>query len=72
MQLESVACNLCGSAESERLFEKGGLPVARCTGCGLVYANPRVKWAVLGLAPLVAPVALRSKGGDQLIVLAVR
>ncbi len=42
MQLESVACNLCGSVESERLFEKGGLPVARCTDCGLVYANPRL------------------------------
>lgn len=42
MQLETIACNLCGSPESETLFEKGGLPVVRCCHCGLVYANPRL------------------------------
>jgi 2-polyprenyl-3-methyl-5-hydroxy-6-metoxy-1,4-benzoquinol methylase len=42
MQLETIACNLCGGEKSERLFVKGGLPVARCCQCGLVYANPRL------------------------------
>lgn len=43
--LEPVPCNLCGAEECEQLYEKGGLPIARCRQCGLVYANPRLTQA---------------------------
>ena len=50
MQLEHVNCDLCGSSEyrvryrmpdlwlKKPLFE---FPVVECSGCGLVYVNPR-------------------------------
>jgi SAM-dependent methyltransferase len=40
--VEWVPCNVCGSHSSQELFRKGGLAVARCRQCGLVYANPRL------------------------------
>lgn len=45
INLETVACNLCGTQDSEQLYEKGGLPIGRCRQCGLVYANPRLTQA---------------------------
>ncbi|MDX1613302.1 MAG: class I SAM-dependent methyltransferase [Candidatus Promineifilaceae bacterium] len=42
MNLTSIPCNLCGAQDSERLYEKGGLPIARCRRCSLIYANPRL------------------------------
>ncbi len=42
-QLETVVCDLCGSAAQEVLFEKDGFPIVRCTDCGLVYVSPRLK-----------------------------
>lgn len=41
-KLEQIPCNLCGANESEGLYRKGGLDIARCRQCGLVYANPRL------------------------------
>jgi 2-polyprenyl-3-methyl-5-hydroxy-6-metoxy-1,4-benzoquinol methylase len=40
--VEIVPCNLCETQDSEKLFSKGGLDIARCRQCGLVYANPRL------------------------------
>jgi 2-polyprenyl-3-methyl-5-hydroxy-6-metoxy-1,4-benzoquinol methylase len=39
------ACAVCGqsSAGHPTLFYKHNTPVVRCTGCGLLYANPRWK-----------------------------
>jgi SAM-dependent methyltransferase len=36
-----IVCALCGGAETRRLYTKWGHDIARCTACGLVYANPR-------------------------------
>ena len=42
---ESVACNLCGGRDSEIVLRKRAwdidYTIVRCTGCGLVYVNPR-------------------------------
>lgn len=39
------ACAVCGQASAGHptLFYKHNTPVVRCTGCGLLYANPRWK-----------------------------
>lgn len=47
--MEWVRCNLCGLDEAEVLFKKAerfgidreGFQVVRCSGCGLLYVNPR-------------------------------
>lgn len=41
LALEEVACNLCGGADTRPFARRGGMRVVRCTGCGLVYVNPR-------------------------------
>lgn len=49
MMTEEVGCDLCGSAESNVLFEgcdrlhgkPGRFPVVQCCHCGLVYLDPR-------------------------------
>lgn len=49
IQLEPVACGLCGSTRSEEflrrgdlsLFLEGEFKLVRCQDCGLVYMNPR-------------------------------
>ncbi|RMG90686.1 MAG: class I SAM-dependent methyltransferase [Chloroflexi bacterium] len=41
--VENIPCNLCGAQDSEPYFTKGGLTIVRCTRCGLVYVNPRLK-----------------------------
>jgi SAM-dependent methyltransferase len=38
-----VACDLCGSTETDLLFKKEGFRHVRCKNCGLVYVNPRLK-----------------------------
>ncbi|MDQ8728349.1 class I SAM-dependent methyltransferase [Bradyrhizobium sp. LHD-71] len=48
--LETIACNLCGSRSTKLVFttkdyrflvDDRDFSVVRCTGCGLVYVNPR-------------------------------
>lgn len=49
MRMETVPCNLCGSTQSRVEFRAidyayhvpGLFSVVRCSGCGLVYQNPR-------------------------------
>jgi 2-polyprenyl-3-methyl-5-hydroxy-6-metoxy-1,4-benzoquinol methylase len=49
-RLESVACYLCGAGEHRELLtaeddytgRPGSFRFVRCTGCGLVYQNPRL------------------------------
>lgn len=36
-----VPCAICGGTETRPLIDKMGYQIARCTRCGLVYANPR-------------------------------
>ena len=43
--VEPIPCNLCGAQDSKPRFIKGGLTIARCRQCGLVYANPRLTQA---------------------------
>ncbi len=46
-ELEHVSCNVCGRNRT-RLFRKmDGFDYRRCTGCGLVYQNPRPVFADL-------------------------
>ncbi len=37
------ACDLCGSDSYRTLFVKEGFAHVRCSGCGLVFVNPRLK-----------------------------
>ena len=43
--LESVACDLCGAMQELAVYSKveadGAYRIVRCSGCGLVYVNPR-------------------------------
>lgn len=51
LELEAVACPLCGAAEATLLCAEhdlalgvpGRFPLARCERCGLLYQNPRVR-----------------------------
>ena len=38
---ESIACPLCAGETFTHLFDKGGEPFVRCTGCSLTLINPR-------------------------------
>jgi len=40
-ELVHADCDLCGSAETNPLYKKDGLTIARCAGCGLARVNPR-------------------------------
>ena len=40
-QLETVACNLCGSEEYSRRHVVRGYTIVRCDACGLTFLNPR-------------------------------
>ena len=44
-ELESVACNLCGSTEAETVYDFSPLRIVRCRACGLVYTSPRLTQA---------------------------
>ncbi len=37
------SCDLCSGAEFKTLFVKEGFPHVRCSSCGLVFVNPRLK-----------------------------
>ena len=39
---ESVKCNLCGSSQSEMLYNVRSFNIVRCAVCRLVYVNPRL------------------------------
>jgi len=41
MQLQEIACPLCGSKESNPWARENGYAAVKCRGCGLVYVNPR-------------------------------
>jgi ubiquinone/menaquinone biosynthesis C-methylase UbiE len=58
LELESVACDLCGGSETRERYRKPDsrrwvslheFPVVECVRCGLVYVNPRPTPA--GMAP---------------------
>jgi len=40
-RLETVACYFCTSGHNEIWTEENGFTVCKCTGCGLLYVNPR-------------------------------
>ncbi|MEM7112874.1 MAG: class I SAM-dependent methyltransferase [Chloroflexota bacterium] len=40
--VEEIPCNLCGAQTTTPLYVKGGLAIAQCQQCQLVYANPRL------------------------------
>jgi SAM-dependent methyltransferase len=58
LQLEPIACPLCGERAAIVLFDQrdlalgvpGRFPLARCPRCGLLYQNPRVRADQLGQA----------------------
>jgi SAM-dependent methyltransferase len=37
----TIACALCGAADTRRIYTKFDYGIERCRRCGLVYANPR-------------------------------
>ena len=41
IQLETVACNLCGSAEHSKRCVVRDYTIVRCNHCGLTFLNPR-------------------------------
>ncbi|MEP7362263.1 MAG: methyltransferase domain-containing protein [Acidobacteriota bacterium] len=43
--MEHIDCALCRGSHTDLLFTKWEMNIVRCTGCGLVYVNPR-KFAV--------------------------
>lgn len=45
IEVQDIPCTLCQVQDSEKIYEKGGLEIARCRQCGLVYANPRLTQA---------------------------
>src|SRR5262245_60709209 len=57
LELELVACPLCGARKSTTLFEQrdvalgipGRFALVRCAGCGLLFQNPRVRADQLAL-----------------------
>ncbi len=42
MELVETCCDICGCCKSNPLFTKEGFVHVRCSGCGLVYVNPRL------------------------------
>jgi len=42
---EFVGCNLCGSNSYEKACSYGDIQIVKCSTCGLVYRNPRLKEA---------------------------
>jgi SAM-dependent methyltransferase len=46
-ELEHIPCNLCGRSRTRLFLTMDGFAYRRCTGCGLVYQNPRPVFADL-------------------------
>ncbi|MEW6468155.1 MAG: class I SAM-dependent methyltransferase [Bacteroidota bacterium] len=45
-EVEACLCPLCSGNDYDRIYrERGSLVVVQCSGCGLIYVNPRVKQA---------------------------
>ncbi len=40
--LESINCEICGKDAAKTIFNERGYNIVKCTGCGLVYVNPRI------------------------------
>lgn len=47
MKYEQVKCNLCKLEKDNTIFTKEGFKIVKCSNCGLVYVNPRLKPDVL-------------------------
>ncbi len=50
IEIESVACYVCGARESQPWAEENGFLAVRCNECGLVYVNPRPTRGSISLA----------------------
>jgi hypothetical protein len=58
LELEVIACPLCGEGSATTLFEQrdfalgvpGRFSLVRCPRCGLLYQNPRIRMDQLDLA----------------------
>ncbi len=48
--LESIVCYVCGAGENTPWAEENGFRAVRCSGCGLVYVNPRPSRASISQA----------------------
>lgn len=47
IEVEDVACCICGLEDSELVFDLGKIKVVKCKKCGLIYNNPRCAKASL-------------------------
>lgn len=47
IDLERVACNLCGSSRTKTVYDFGRLCIVRCLDCRLVYTSPRLTQAAI-------------------------
>ena len=45
---QQVTCYLCGHADSRPFLKAAGFRYVACTGCGLVYVNPRLRDELIG------------------------
>lgn len=50
VELESVACYVCGATEARAWAEENGFRAVRCADCGLVYVSPRPTLASISQA----------------------
>ena len=39
--LEYISCNICGSKKYKFYTKNSGFDLVKCSGCGLIYANPQ-------------------------------
>lgn len=44
---ERIACPVCDGSSFQHLFDKGGEPFVRCTGCSLTLINPRPAFSTI-------------------------
>lgn len=44
---QRIACPVCDGSNFQHLFDKGGQPFVRCTGCSLTLINPRPPLAAI-------------------------
>jgi len=47
MKKENVKCDICNVDNATLLFNKEGYDIVKCSICGLVYVNPRLKYSIL-------------------------
>ena len=46
-ETENIRCILCNADEVDFVIEEGGYKAIKCKRCGLIYVNPRPKFAAL-------------------------